>query len=201
MRDNRSPSVREGLKMFENPLAVIHKKGKRMSKRMSRRGGGGGGGGNEEGLELKNFDGNGGGGGGDGSKELDEAEEREKSEGKGGEKWQDCVDPASGKKYRYNESTGVTEWAEDLVRGAGVALSDEELIKLLKKPPRDVPEMHSREAFKVFLRGITKKRLKHVLGIVYEGQEGLSEEEKAFKVKKRLKLLDGEFAGDKEFAD
>lgn len=107
--------------------------------------------------------------------------------------WTMCTDPESGKKYRFNSTTGSTEWLEDVLFGPACDMNDQDIIAMLRKPPKEVPELHSKEAFKRFFRGIKKKRITDLL------MQSYSDETREEKTKKRLKLLEGEFYGDNDW--
>jgi len=134
-------------------------------------------------------------------KKEDEKEEETTEESKGdpeentnggGGGWQEAVDPESGKRYRYNANTGVTEWIDEGESesniGAALKKSDDELIAMLRKPPKEVEQLHSRDAFRKFFNGFPAGRIE---GLLREANAGKSEEEIEKKVQKRMKLLDG----------
>jgi len=171
-RDNRGLSIME---MSENPLADKRRK-KRKSKKNDEESGG---------VEMKDYRKQ-----ANEEDEDDSEDERDTPQGS----WVICTDPQSGKKYRYNGTTGITEWLEDITYGRACAMEDDELTAMLAKPPKEVPEMHSREAFKKFFRGIAKKRMQSLLEKCYEGKDRVED-----RIKKRMKLLEGEFYGDKDF--
>jgi hypothetical protein len=106
--------------------------------------------------------------------------------------WVVSTDPASGKAYKYNSKTGETKWIDDELEEAKLGkandLEDSVVVEMLKKSPKDVPEMHSKEAFRKFFRNISKERVERLL---MEANKDKAEDERDAKVAKRLKLLDG----------
>jgi hypothetical protein len=74
--------------------------------------------------------------------------------------------------------------------GDGVALADGELIALLRQKPKNVPQLHSRDSFRRFLRGIPRSRLAALLRAAYAD---LPRGEAEDKVAKRCDLLEGLF--------
>jgi len=125
---------------------------------------------------------------------------KKKKEGGGGSEekkdrdgdWQEAIDPESGKKYRYNATTRVTEWVDEGESesniGAALNMSDDELIVMLKKSPKEVKQLHSRDAFRKFFQGFPSGRIE---GLLREANAGKEPEEIEKKIAKRLKLLDG----------
>ena len=67
-------------------------------------------------------------------------------------------------------------------------MSDDTLIDMLRKPPKEVEQLHSRDAFRKFFNGFPQDRIE---GLLREANAGKSEEEIEKKVAKRMKLLDG----------
>jgi len=128
-------------------------------------------------------------------------EELEQAVADRGEDWQLATDPQTGKQYMYNTITGESEWlpkAGDAKKkkvkkaggevGKAVAMDDAALLDMLKKPPKDVPEIHSKDAFRKFFNGFPRDRIESLLT---QANAGKSEEEIAKKVGKRMKVLDG----------
>jgi len=105
------------------------------------------------------------------------------------EDWVVSTDPASGKAYKYNSKTGETEWIEEQEEnGEANGLEDDVIIAMLKKSPKEVAQMHSRDAFRKFFRGMQADRVDRLLR---EANKDKSSDEIEVKVKKRMKLLDG----------
>jgi hypothetical protein len=66
--------------------------------------------------------------------------------------------------------------------------TDEELIELLRKKPKHVPEMKTKDSFRQFFSCMKRERLQHLLATAYNDLE-LAEQNK--KVKKRMELMEG----------
>ena len=83
-------------------------------------------------------------------------------------------------------------WIEDgdsgVTQGDACSLSDDVLIGMLRQPPKEVPEMHSRDAFRNFFEGMDKKKMETLLRT---SNAGKTPEEIEAKVAKRMKLLAG----------
>ena len=69
-----------------------------------------------------------------------------------------------------------------------VMMEDGAIISMLKKSPKDVPEMHSREAFRTFFTGM---RVEKVDFLLRQANAGKEESEVEAKVLKRMNLLAG----------
>ena len=82
--------------------------------------------------------------------------------------------------------------------GAGKALgkangmSDSDLISMLRRRPKSVPEMRTRGSFRKFFRGMEEGRLRGLLRMAYED---LGEGDREAKVDKRIALMREEWAG------
>ena len=135
------------------------------------------------------------------SEKQKKKEELEQAVAERGEDWQLATDPQTGKQYMYNTITGEAEWlpkAGDAKKkkvkkaggevGKAVAMDDAALLDMLKKPPKDVPEIYSKDAFRKFFNGFPRDRIESLLT---QANAGKSEEEIAKKVGKRMKVLDG----------
>jgi hypothetical protein len=66
--------------------------------------------------------------------------------------------------------------------------TDEELIELLRKKPKHVPEMKTKDSFRRFFSQMTKERLQRLLETAYDN---LDPAEQSKKVKKRMALVEG----------
>lgn len=73
-------------------------------------------------------------------------------------------------------------------------LSPDEIVALLRKKPKHVPEIHSRDAFRSFFHGIQKDLMTQYLYTAYTG--AWDPETVNGRVARRLELLDGSFAHD-----
>ena len=139
------------------------------------------------------------------SDKMKKKEELEKAVASRGEDWQLATDPQTGKEYMYNTKTGEAEWLpkDGKVKatsggkdkgdklsevGKAVGMDNATLLEMLKKPPKDVPEIHSKDAFRKFFKDFPKDRVEKLL---IEANSGKSKEDIAKKVKKRMKLLEG----------
>ncbi|GMH67014.1 hypothetical protein TrST_g514 [Triparma strigata] len=126
-------------------------------------------------------------------KEKKEKKEKKKKKKKEDEtEWQYATDPQSGKKYKYNSVTGETKWIDEGEAASNIgkanSMSDDELLEMLRKSPKEVVELHSRDAFRKFFNRFPKERIE---GLLREANAGKEEEEIEKKVAKRMKLLDG----------
>ena len=70
--------------------------------------------------------------------------------------------------------------------GPAVQMSDIELIAMLQRPPKLVPQLRTKTGYIEFFKGMNYNRMQKLLETAYDG---LSEEERLEKVDKRLKLL------------
>ena len=73
--------------------------------------------------------------------------------------------------------------------GKANSLTDKELVRILKLPPKSVPEIKTKSNFQKFFRGIAQERLRRLLEKAYEDQQTV--EERTSKVEKRLSLMEG----------
>lgn len=73
------------------------------------------------------------------------------------------------------------------VFGEGVFLSDQELVALLRLPPKQTPTLRTKSSFQDFFRGIRSTRMRNLLVEAYSELESASEQEE--KVSKRMELL------------
>ena len=73
--------------------------------------------------------------------------------------------------------------------GKANSLPDKELIRILKLPPKSVPEIKTKTNFQKFFRGIAQERLQRLLEKAYEDQQ--TDEERISRVEKRLSLMEG----------
>ena len=80
------------------------------------------------------------------------------------------------------------EGADSNVLGEANFASDQELLDLLKKKPKYVPELRTKESFRRYFGGMTEKRLSNLLSQAYMHLDG---EDGQQKVQKRLTLMKG----------
>ncbi len=73
--------------------------------------------------------------------------------------------------------------------GKGSLLSNEDIIDLLKKPPKSVPMLRTKTSFQEFFKGIDRRRFESLLKEAYSDIDDLQEREK--KVLRRLELMEG----------
>lgn len=73
--------------------------------------------------------------------------------------------------------------------GKGTLLSNEDIIDLLKKPPKSVPMLRTKTSFQEFFKGIDRRRFESLLKEAYSDIDDLQEREK--KVLRRLELMEG----------
>ncbi|GMH68808.1 hypothetical protein TL16_g05011 [Triparma laevis f. inornata] len=125
-------------------------------------------------------------------KEEKEKKKKKKKKEEDASEWQYATDPQSGKKYKYNSRTGETQWIDEGEDEANIGkangMSDDELLEMLRKSPKEVTELHSRDAFRKFFNGFPKERIE---GLLREANAGKEEADIKKKVGKRMKLLDG----------
>jgi hypothetical protein len=86
--------------------------------------------------------------------------------------------PSSLKKINHNA-----------VIGKGTALSNHEIVELLKKPPKSVPVLRTKSSFQEFFKGIEVGRFKSLLHEAFSDILDASDRES--KVNRRLELLEG----------
>ncbi len=67
-------------------------------------------------------------------------------------------------------------------------MSDAELVALLRKRPKETPQMRTQKAFQRFFRGVPRQRVEALL---LEAFQELPPDERDAKVQKRLQLLGG----------
>jgi hypothetical protein len=73
--------------------------------------------------------------------------------------------------------------------GKGTALSNHEIVELLKKPPKSVPVLRTKSSFQEFFKGIDARRFKSLLHEAFSDITDSAEREN--KVNRRLELMDG----------
>ena len=71
--------------------------------------------------------------------------------------------------------------------GEGVYLSDKELVSMLQKLPKTIPQLRTRSNFQTFFQGIDLKRMERLLTSAYNDIP--NEIQKREKVMKRMDLL------------
>ena len=69
------------------------------------------------------------------------------------------------------------------------ALSDEELVDLLRKPPKSVAMLRTKASFQEFFRGVDAIRFKHLVEKAYGDILDIHERES--KIKRRIELMEG----------
>ena len=67
-----------------------------------------------------------------------------------------------------------------------LAIDDATLVGMLMRPPKHVPQLRTREAFREFFSGMPARRMEALLCHAYEGR---GHEEMGEKVRKRMELL------------
>ena len=92
-----------------------------------------------------------------------------------------------------DDSTGGSAvYDKGEVQGQAVSLTDEQLLALLRRPPKEVPELKTRRAFRDFFRGLSANRMRHLLEHCYVNEEGKgmgNREEIALKVMRRMEVV------------
>lgn len=96
--------------------------------------------------------------------------------------------------YNVDETSGQSPRdTEDMkaILGEANFKSDEEIVVLLKKKPKDTPQLKSKSSFQRYFAGVARERMQrllHAAFVDYESNESKEEGEK--KVKKRLSILE-----------
>jgi hypothetical protein len=75
-----------------------------------------------------------------------------------------------------------------IARGPANQLSDVELVDMLRRPPKQVPQLRTKSSFSAFFEGMPSSRFRHVLNKAYDAFDGQDSERRA-KVDKRLALV------------
>jgi len=75
-----------------------------------------------------------------------------------------------------------------IARGPANQLSDVELVDMLRRPPKQVPQLRTKSSFSAFFEGMPSSRFRNVLNKAYDDFDGDDEERRA-KVDKRLALV------------
>lgn len=103
-----------------------------------------------------------------------------------------AVPTASGRekkcKGKGGRKTGRRISTSSSLSGLAVGMSDEALESMLRRQPRTVPELRTKESFRDFFQGMKAERMSRLLRGAYEGTLPGDEVEK--KVEKRLGLVD-----------
>lgn len=68
----------------------------------------------------------------------------------------------------------------------GLEVDDRSLVEMLRRPPKHVPQLRTREAFRDFFRGMPTRRMQALLMQAYTDK---APEEAGEKVAKRMDLL------------
>ena len=71
--------------------------------------------------------------------------------------------------------------------GAGVLLSDPEIVALLRRPPKETIELRTKGSFASYFKGISAARMKSLLAQAYADLDSI--EDRDSKVQKRMELL------------
>lgn len=72
------------------------------------------------------------------------------------------------------------------VNGPAVALSDADLVNMLRRPPKAVPQLRTKSGYIDYFRGMPCVRMKSLL---YKAYDDLEPEEREAKVVKRMALI------------
>ena len=89
--------------------------------------------------------------------------------------------------------------------GSALGMSDTDLVSLLRRRPKDVPQLHSRESFRRFFAGMPRSRMLDLLRRAFSGAladrpaaEGPPDEgqDSEARVQRRIELLDGVLRDD-----
>ena len=96
------------------------------------------------------------------------------------QQYQQQIDDDKGKDKEEDE--------EDEPQGA-LSMSDAELVGLLKRRPKEVPQLRTKADFLRFFRGVPRRRIQMLLNDAFAD---LDPDQRAAKVQKRLALLFGE---------
>lgn len=78
--------------------------------------------------------------------------------------------------------------------GSALSMSDADLVALLRRRPKDVPQLHSRESFRRFFAGMPRSRMLHLLRRAFSGAlDGPPDEgpDSEARVQRRVELLEG----------
>ena len=70
--------------------------------------------------------------------------------------------------------------------GKALSCSDDQLVKLLRRSPKETKELRTKSSFQDFFRGITEERISVLLKIAYENEIDCDA-----RVAKRIALLQG----------
>ena len=97
------------------------------------------------------------------------------------QQYQQQIDDDKGKDKDEDED-------EDEPQGA-LSMSDAELVGLLKRRPKEVPQLRTKADFLRFFRGVPRRRIQMLLNDAFAD---LDPDQRAAKVQKRLALLFGE---------
>ncbi|GMI14813.1 hypothetical protein TrVE_jg9010 [Triparma verrucosa] len=87
-----------------------------------------------------------------------------------------------GKKKKKKKKKG------EVIQVEAKEMNDEDLLIMLRRPPKESRETCSRQAFRKFFNGFPRARLERLLREANAGKDSISIEEK---VAKRMELLDG----------
>lgn len=83
-----------------------------------------------------------------------------------------------------DEDDGGDSGRLDTAVGVGVSMSDEKLIHLLTRPPKDTPELKTKSSYQEFFRGMPRQRMLQLLDVAYANSDDGQN-----KIAKRLQLL------------
>jgi hypothetical protein len=72
--------------------------------------------------------------------------------------------------------------------GKGTQLTNDEIIDLLRKPPKSVPMLRTKSSFQEYFKGIDLQRFRHLLMEAFNDISDMTERES--KVNRRMELLE-----------
>ena len=100
-------------------------------------------------------------------------------------------DQVSPPRYTASGTNDIAQEVEACKPAAGVAvhMTDDDLVELLRKPPKSTPALRTKMSFQQFFHGIEARRIKALLSRAYSDIEDLSE--RTAKIDKRMDLLHG----------
>ena len=79
--------------------------------------------------------------------------------------------------------------------GEAVFAADEDLVGMLRRRPKDVPQLRNRTNFRNYFRGVPEARMRRLLLAAYAALEPVAREAK---VAKRMMLLKGVLSDESE---
>jgi hypothetical protein len=97
------------------------------------------------------------------------------------------IDEKSAQKEEEPADSSPPRYTEAIIYGKAVGMTDNELIDLLRKPPKSVVALRTKGSFQEFFRGMESKRIIKLLETAYNEIE--NPKERSLKVNKRMDLL------------